>query len=81
MENLWLERVQVLLAEAFQLPVDAVPVDLAFGGLSQWDSMGHMEVMLRLEQEYGIEINTETIGALTDIPSICTYLKEHTQHD
>ena len=81
MEDLWVERVQSLLAQAFQVPVAEVPADLAFGGLPQWDSMGHMEVMLRLEQEYGIEINTETIGALTDISSICIYLQEHTSHD
>ncbi len=81
MNDVWVERIQALLADAFQVPVESVPPDLAFGGLPQWDSMGHMEVMMRLEQEYGIEISTETIAALTDVASICTYLKEHERHD
>ena len=80
MDDVWVERVQALLAGAFQVPVESVPADLSFGGLPQWDSMGHMEVMMRLEQEYGVEINTETISALTDVPSICAYLKEHSSH-
>ncbi len=80
MEDQWVESVQALLAEALQVPLEAVPADLSFGGLPQWDSMGHMEVMMLLEQKYGIEINTETIGALTDIPAISAYLKEHIRH-
>lgn len=80
MQDQWVERVQALLAEALQVPVDSVPADLAFGGLPQWDSMGHMEVMMRLEEQYGIEISAETIGALTDIPAISLYLKEHSPH-
>ncbi len=80
MEDQWVERVQSLLAEALQVPLEVVPADLSFGGLPQWDSMGHMEVMMRLEEKYGVEISTETIGALTDIPAISAYLKEHVPH-
>jgi acyl carrier protein len=70
-------QVQSALAEALKLPPEAVTPDLAFGDLPQWDSMGHMEVMMVLENRFGIEINADTIGALTSIPAICTYIQEN----
>jgi citrate synthase len=70
-------RVQKLLAEALQVSDDQVNADLAFGDLPQWDSMGHMEVMLSLEEQFGIEINADIITTLTSVPAISSYLKEN----
>ena len=74
--NALTERVQLLLAEAIQVPSDLVTPDLAFGDLPQWDSLGHMEVMMRLEDQFGVEISADTIAELISIPDICKYLQE-----
>ncbi len=71
------EQVRDLLAGALQIPVEAVSVDLSFGDLPQWDSMGHMEVMMQLEERFGVEVSADTIAALTSVPAICNYLKEN----
>lgn len=68
-------RVQAVLAEALQVPTDQVPQDLSFGDLPQWDSMGHMEVMMRLEEHFGVEVNADTIAGLTSLPAITAYLR------
>ena len=70
-------RVQALLAEAIRVPEEMVTPELAFGDLPEWDSMGHMEVMMRLEEEFGVEINADTIAALISIPLICDYITGH----
>lgn len=70
------KKVPVLLAEAFQIPPAEISPDLAFGDLPQWDSMGHMELMLLLEEQFGVEINTETIAELVSVPAIIQYLEE-----
>jgi len=70
------ENIQKLLAEAIQVPPDMVTPDLAFGDLPQWDSLGHMEVMMHLEEKYGVEISADTIAELISIPEICNYLQE-----
>jgi acyl carrier protein len=67
-------RVQAVLAETLKVPIEQAPTTLAFGDLPQWDSMGHMEVMMRLEQEFGIEINADTIASLISIPAICEHV-------
>jgi citrate synthase len=71
------EQIQGVLADALQIPEDQVSPDLAFGDLPQWDSMGHMEVMMSLETRFGIEINAETIAALTSIAAILDYIQEN----
>jgi citrate synthase len=68
-------QVQALLAEAIQAPSELVTADLAFGDLPQWDSLGHMEVMLRLEERYGVAIDAEVIAQLISVPEICKYLE------
>ena len=68
-------RVQSLVAEAIQVPADMVSPDLAFGDLPQWDSLGHMEVMLKLEEDFGVTIDAERIAQLISVPDICRFLK------
>ena len=72
-----LENVRTLLAEALQVPMDKIRPDLRFGDLPQWDSMGHMEIMMNLEMQLGIEVNADTISTLTSIPAICDYLAKN----
>jgi acyl carrier protein len=71
-----LARIQAILADTFQVPQEEIGPELAFGDLPQWDSMGHMEVIMRLEESFGIEVNADTIASLTSVPAICSYLEE-----
>jgi acyl carrier protein len=72
-------QVQTLLAEVFEVPFDEVTAELAFGDLPQWDSLGHMDLMMRLEERFDVEISTETIAELVSVPAICDYL-QRTNH-
>ena len=71
------DRVRDLVAEALQVPLEAVTPELGFGDLPQWDSMGHMEVMVLLEERFGVEISADTIAALTSVNLIRSYLTEN----
>ncbi len=68
------DRVRQLLAETFDLPLEEIPGNLAFGDLPQWDSMGHMNIIMALEERFGIEASAETISALTSVEAICKAL-------
>jgi acyl carrier protein len=70
-------RVCGLLSEALQVPAETIGAELSFGDLPQWDSMGHMEVMVQLEERFGVEISADTIATLTSVEAICAYLKEN----
>lgn len=68
-------QIQEVLGAALQVPQDEITPELTFGDMPQWDSMGHMEVMMSLEERFGIEINADTIANLTSIPAIRAYLE------
>jgi acyl carrier protein len=68
-------QVQTLLAEVFEVPAEQVTSALEFGDLPQWDSLGHMDLMMRLEERFGVEISTDTIAELVSVPAICDYIQ------
>jgi len=70
------QQIQAVLVEALQVEPELVTPELSFGDIPQWDSMGHMEVMMRLEENFGVEINPDTITNLISVPEICTYIDQ-----
>jgi len=70
-----IEQVRALLSEALQVPEDQITPDLAFGDIPQWDSMGNMEVLMSLENLFGVEISPDTITDLVSLPIIYNYLQ------
>jgi len=71
------QQVQAVLVEALKVEPELVTPELAFGDIPQWDSMGHMEVMMLLEEYFGVEINPDTIATLVSVPEICIYIDQH----
>jgi acyl carrier protein len=70
------ENVVHTLAQALNVDVGEVNAETQFGDLPQWDSMGHMEVLVELEKNFGIEITADTITELVSVPAICAHLEE-----
>ncbi len=69
-------RVKRLMAEVFAVSPELIGDELAYGDLPQWDSLGHMDVMMALETEFGVEINADTIAELVSLPAICAYIED-----
>jgi acyl carrier protein len=38
--------------------------------------MGHMSIMILLEERFGISVDAEVIAALTSIPAICEHISK-----
>ncbi len=74
-----LKRVQDMVAEALQVPPGLVLPDLAFGGIPAWDSMGHMGVMMLLEERFGVPIDADGIATLTSVPAIYEHIRRTTK--
>ncbi|MND08480.1 hypothetical protein D3C83_311020 [compost metagenome] len=49
------------------------------GTIPQWDSMGHMTLILALEQEFGVAFESYQIADLTSVPAIVAALAEQVQ--
>lgn len=70
------KQVQEMLAEALSVNIDKILPDLMLGGIEEWDSMGHMNIMMLMEEKFGVEIDADTIGKLTNISAICDFLEK-----
>lgn len=70
-------RVVSLVVDALQVSPQEITPETAFGDLPAWDSMGHMEIMLALEEHFGLEIDADAIASLTSVPQIVMHLKEN----
>ncbi len=57
-------RVEELIARALQVPVESIKLELGFGGIPEWDSMGHMQIMMMLESEFGLQLDADSIPDL-----------------
>jgi acyl carrier protein len=56
-------------ASAAQIPDDANPQNVP-----GWDSLGHLELMLALEMEFGVPLPTEAIIDLVSLEAIEGFL-------
>jgi len=72
-------RVLELVSEALQIPISQVSEGLSLGDIPQWDSMGHMGIMLLLEERFDLEIDTSILNTLTSIPAIYAFIEKMEQ--
>lgn len=72
-----LSDLQPILASALLVSEDLITLDLQYGDLPEWDSLGHMNIMMTLEDTYGIEISTETISELISTTAILEHINNH----
>jgi citrate synthase len=63
-------RVEDVIADVLAIPADRVTDDLCFQSIRQWDSLGHVELMLALEEAWGIEIDSDLTLRLTTVQAI-----------
>ena len=70
------DQICALLADALRVEPGDINADTQFGDLPQWDSMGHMEVMVALEKEHGVQITAESITELVSVPLIVAHIEQ-----
>ena len=55
-----LEKLTKVFADTFGIAVEEV-AGLQYQGIEQWDSVGHMTLVAAIEDEFGIEMDTDDI--------------------
>jgi acyl carrier protein len=70
------ENVKRLMAATFRVPASRIPDDATPQNVAEWDSLGHIELMLALEMEFGVPLPTEAIIELVSLEAIEGFLRE-----
>jgi acyl carrier protein len=69
-------RPEELVARVFGLLPDAVADATGPETCEDWDSLGHLNLVLEMEQVYGIALSTDDALAITDVASMKRILAE-----
>jgi acyl carrier protein len=65
------------IAETFALPEASVADGLALSDIPTWDSLAHMMLIVRLEQDYAIQFSGDEIADLRSVGDIRATLRAH----
>jgi acyl carrier protein len=69
------ERVEGLLAEVLQLPAAKITDDLTMRDVEVWDSLKHMELVVSLEETFGMQLTFDEIVAMQSVGEIKRVLR------
>jgi acyl carrier protein len=56
-----------ILADVFEMEPEAVTPDLNTANVSTWDSFRHLQAVLAVEGEYGVQLDPQRIPELTSV--------------
>ena len=74
------ERIKHVMARTFDIPISDIADDAQINGIANWDSLGHMLLMLELEAEFGVSISTDDITSLLSLDLLDMYLQAKGPH-
>ncbi len=69
------DDIDELLASALKIPRDELRDELEYGEITQWNSLTHVNLMLRIEATYDLEIDEDTMVELTSIRAIKDFVQ------
>lgn len=69
-----LERARALVADALECPLADVPAGGTLDDVEAWDSIGHVRVVMALEQALGRSVTPDEIAALRGVADVAAIL-------
>lgn len=73
------ERLQTTIAQTLKVPAAQVRADTRNEDLPAWDSLGQVNLIMALEQTFGVYIEVEEFENLKSVPAILAFLEAQGQ--
>jgi acyl carrier protein len=72
------EKLQEIMATALELPAGTIRENSTMDEIEEWDSLGHVHIMVALEQAFDLYMDVDDFAELDSVPAILQYLEsEH----
>jgi acyl carrier protein len=71
-----LSEVKDLIASTFSIPLESVADNSSGQTIEQWDSVGHINLVMAVEQKFGVSFTMDEIMHLRDVGAICRAVTE-----
>lgn len=59
-----------MMSAVFELPLESINEDASTDNIDNWDSLRHLNLILALEEEFGVSIPDEEVGNLVNFKLI-----------
>ncbi|MBK9685536.1 MAG: acyl carrier protein [Betaproteobacteria bacterium] len=69
-----LPRLQHAIATTLRIPEHSISIETVNEDLPAWDSLGHVNLMMALEQAFDIYVEVEDFERLTSVRAMLEYL-------
>ena len=69
-------RVIALVTSELGVPAGSITSATSSGDIEQWDSLGHLQVCMALETEFGVSPELEELAELDSVGAIVGYLRD-----
>ena len=69
-------KIREILSSVLGVPADQISEVASMDDVEQWDSLAQMNLVLALEEEFGIVIPDDEVGSMVTVPLIDALLLE-----
>jgi acyl carrier protein len=69
------DKLQEIMAAALELPAGAIREDSTKDEIEEWDSLGHVHIMVALEQAFDLYMDVDDFAELDSVQAILKYLE------
>ena len=59
-------KIKEIMSAVFEIPVESILDDSSTDNLENWDSLRHLNLIIALEEEFGISIPDDEVGNLVN---------------
>ena len=69
------EKLRDIMASTLDIPAKNIGEDTTMEDIEEWDSLGHVHIMVALEQTFDLYMDAEDFGELNSVRAILRYLE------
>lgn len=70
------EQIYMIISKIIGIPLDKITKELSPDNVEKWDSLLHMELLVSLEEEFGIEFSDDQIASLMSVGQIIDVIND-----
>ncbi len=70
------DRIKKVMSQTFTVPVEEIQDEATMEHFAKWTSLGHLELMLAIEMEFGVSIPTHLMVDLVSMEALEEFLGE-----
>ena len=70
------EKLQDIMASTLELSPANITETSTMDDIGEWDSLGHVHIMVALEQAFDLYMDVEDFAELNSVPAILKYLED-----